>query len=1381
MRRALTPHRLAVAGLILLLTIVVVGNGWDQTFTDIKPEIYYAPAAMVGHYLSSWTATPYLGSPNFNVGLAPVVLALAPLDLLGFSAKAIFLLSHLALWLIAGTGAARLARALSPAASPWTGLATAVCYVANPYAVVGGSTLAVLLPYALLPWMAYALVRALREPASWRWPAAAALAFFAQSGMNVAVIPIFQLLAVPPIALAVGRAAGLTWRRIGLVLAKCAVFVAGVSLYWLLPSLTATATGQQIVAGSETVDGIARVSSLTEVLRGLGIWTLYGTGPDGPWVPQYAAYETNSVIVVASLLWPVVALLALVVAGRTLRRTAALLIGTGAVTMVGLYAAAGPTPIALLVARLFDTISPLLAFRTTNKAGAVLTLGFTLALGHAVPIWWRPARSRVRMPRPARRWALPAALTALVAGWVYPALTGNLYTSPIDIPAYWRQAAAAVDAQPHDTRVLLLPAQTRPTYRWTDERPDDVTNSLVRREAIIPETTPNTSAPGGNFLAALGDLFGTGVAGPDTLSTMARYLGAGDILLRHDVAWEDVAGPRPALTSAEAGADPGLRGVANFGAPGENVAGKAAPVGLEHLLSPVQLYAVRDPLTTVSARPLTGNVVVAGDGWAYDALARSGLLPGSPVVRFAADLASATGTSAGSATAADPAGIGTLISAAARLVLTDTNRRQSVIPNRLTAGFGPLLPADATPAGTRALGGAADQTVLVREGPAIRASQVGAAFFETPYGEADNALDGDPATAWLFGDFRRAPGVTLDVSFTRPQTLHTVTIRPAALGPVHLDRVTLTAGGVSREVTLPDTGVASVDFGGVAASGVRLRVDSIRGDGYSLVGIAELGLPGPKVRRIGRLPLSFTAAYAALDPAAKARVDGIPLDVLLSRVRNAAGSADDSETTLERDITLPDARAFTTSATVRVPSASIATYDALSGLDPSVRVRASSVLLDNPDLRASMAVDGDLRTGWVPSGIVGSWWEISGKARMIERVAITQRRVPQAGVDAGRIADRVRIEVDGRVVATARLTAGVNPIRLRKPLRGKVVRVEFTRESGTGSPPQIVDIDTGLRPAVSRERPCVTVAEVDGLPVRMRPSLPIRLADHDSPGTSWEGCSPETDLAAGTHTVRSVRDYQLDTFALRDRQGVAPVPAASPRAVSTTGSTTDMTITLDVGPTSVALKIGEGYDARWVAEVDGRSLGTPVVIDGWSVGWILDQAGRHTVHVWFAPQRAATIGAWVSGLTVLGCALLVGMPFRLRRLAFAAAVGRRSRTEGAGASAPLTAWPLARRWLPVGVVAAGGFAFGIPGLVGALVVVATRRRLTARRQIIAGAVVVAAAGLLQIVLAIPSWGSVDALVTAHSAWPHVVAAAGLVIALAGAMRARPEPAERAVR
>ena len=122
-------------------------------------------------------------------------------------------------------------------------------------------------------------------------------------------------------------------------------------------------------------------------------------------------------------------------------------------------------------------------------------------------------------------------------------------------------------------------------------------------------------------------------------------------------------------------------------------------------------------------------------------------------------------------------------------------------------------------------------------------------------------------------------------------------------------------------------------------------------------------------------------------------------------------------------------------------------YDALSGLDPSVRVRASSVLLDNPDLRASMAVDGDLRTGWVPSGIVGSWWEISGKARMIERVAITQRRVPQAGVDAGRIADRVRIEVDGRVVATARLTAGVNPIRLRKPLRGKVVRVEFTRES----------------------------------------------------------------------------------------------------------------------------------------------------------------------------------------------------------------------------------------------------------------------------------------------------------------------------------------------
>ena len=47
---------------------------------------------------------------------------------------------------------------------------------------------------------------------------------------------------------------------------------------------------------------------------------------------------------------------------------------------------------ALTLNRLFEAIPPMLAFRTTNKAGAVLMLGAALALGAAAPRWLAAAR-----------------------------------------------------------------------------------------------------------------------------------------------------------------------------------------------------------------------------------------------------------------------------------------------------------------------------------------------------------------------------------------------------------------------------------------------------------------------------------------------------------------------------------------------------------------------------------------------------------------------------------------------------------------------------------------------------------------------------------------------------------------------------------------------------------------------------------------------------------------------------------------------------------------------------------------------------------------------------------------------------------------------------
>ena len=150
-RRQITPYRLVTAGLLTLLTLIVVGNSWGVFQTDIKPEVYLAPGEMLPRYLSAWSSSPYLGSPNLNVGLVPVLAVTALLRGIGLDAEMAFKIYHLLLWALAAWGTARLLRTLVPRAGRWAALIAGVAYIANPYAVAAGGTLAIALPMALLP------------------------------------------------------------------------------------------------------------------------------------------------------------------------------------------------------------------------------------------------------------------------------------------------------------------------------------------------------------------------------------------------------------------------------------------------------------------------------------------------------------------------------------------------------------------------------------------------------------------------------------------------------------------------------------------------------------------------------------------------------------------------------------------------------------------------------------------------------------------------------------------------------------------------------------------------------------------------------------------------------------------------------------------------------------------------------------------------------------------------------------------------------------------------------------------------------------------------------------------------------------------------------
>ena len=1240
--RAVSARTVSMA-LLIILAVVVFANSWGVFQTDIKPEVYLAPGEMLPRYLSAWTSSPYLGSPNFNVGLVPVLLVTALLRAIGLDPEMAFKVYHLLLWALAAWGANRLLRTLVPAAGVWAGLLAGVAYIANPYAVAGGSTLAIALPMALLPWMLVAMTKALRDPSGWAWPAAVGLVFFGMSGMNVGVVPVFQLLLIIPLALYVRAGSGLTWRQVGSVLAKSALFVIVVSLYWLIPGAAASDTGSQIAEGSESLDGIARTSSFVEVLRGLGLWSYYGSSDAGPWLPEFALYFTSAAIILATMLWPATAMLSLKVVPARLARFAAVAAGMVAVIMVGLYPGGhGGSVFSVVLRWLLETVEPLVAFRTTNKIGAGLALAFALVIG------WALVRVLPRvLDRPGRTPAAAGLATAVTAALVAPALTGNLYTSPLDVPDYWEEAADSVDQGDPNQRVLLLPGQTRSSYRWSQERPDDLPNSLLERDAVIPETIPNTSQSGGNYLAALDDTLQSGVAGSRDVSPFARYLGADQILLRHDVVWEDTGGARPGETARAVADDPGLEGLRNFGHPGRNMFTYANPPNseAEKILSPLQLYSVEDSQGMVRATPTPGSLVVAGDAWSIPPLSREGLLEDSPAIRYAEDVSGDE--------------LADLIEQDARLALTDTNQRRAAITNRLTANQGAPVSADETPEIMRTLGDDPDdQSTLVREGVRAEASTEGGAFFDLPHGVAENAIDGDDKTAWLFGDFRRAEGESLTLTLPEATELDEVEIDTTSLGDVEIDRLEVRAGDARKSVEVDEDGTARLDLGGVTAEEVELTVEGIRGGGFSLVGISEIDLGDEDLTasRTLRVPDTLSRLHGNLPAGERQDFADTPLDVFFTRVKNTEETTDDTEQNLRRDFTLPDDRSFETSARVRVEGNREHLADELSGAGTTYRARSSYTYFDSLTHRASQAADDSTSTAWIPGGtMTESWWEMTGPERDLSEVTVTQAAGPGDEDDTA-WATRATVLVDGEEVATGNLGRGTSTIELPEGTRGSTVRLvpDEVDDSDGERPARFTTIDTGATITTGEDtRPCVTVATIDGEPVRMRPRDPERLAGPDGPATEWVGCG-EQSLVRGEHRLRPVEDVQLDGLTLRDAQGTRQAEQVPAPVVEVDRSDVSSSMTVDVGPSSKPyfLSIGQGHDPRWNATLeDGTDLGPPVVVNGYASGWYVDDTAAHTITIGYGPQRRAHVALALSGVGLLVATGVFLAPVVRRRVA----------------------------------------------------------------------------------------------------------------------------------
>lgn len=940
------------------LAVAVVATRWGVFTPDTRPDLYQDPSGFLRSTVQAWVGgSTGLGQGNFNAGAAPVGAVVWVIRAVGAEPWLAVRIWRLLLLLVAAWGIRRyLGALLGPRLTVQGRLLATAFFVVNPYVIVAGSTTPILLPYALLPWTMLALLHATREPRSWRWPALFALAFFAQSGLNAGVVPFFQLAAIPAHLVHARWVEGRSWRDLGRVVWRCGVLSVAVSLYWLLPSVLASGTGAGIASSTEDPSDVALTSSYAETARLLGNWPLYGRAGDRLFLGDYTAYVTSAPVVLASFLVPVLAGLALWRSRARERLLVVALLVTALPIMVGIFPPDSSAPAGALLLEAFERIPATIAFRTTNKIGAVVVLAETIAL----VIGWRAWQLRSRQSRrPVRAVAIVAVTVGLVA-LSAPLWNGGLYPLGYEIPGTWERATAQLDGVRPDQRVLVVPGGTGGNYRWGMRSPDDLFPSLLDRPVAVRNTVVARGEPAGNFLTWFDTAVAQGAAGERGISTAARYLGAGDVLVRNDLLTEEIGGPAPWVVSQAVAGDADLvdgdafgeRGVDTIpGTSGEPSRRERREDPANSRVHPLRTYEVVDSLPIVRAPAAASQVLVVGDAEAFGPLASAGIVTGEEPVRFLGDL--------------DDEAFATAVADGGRVVITDTNRRRAWDINRTANATSPTLRASedidagSGPTVTRWPDEPDDQTVTeFTRGATIGADRPN--FGLQPYGRPANAFDGDPGTAWMTGGFHTAAGDRIWIELAEPQRIESVTIDPMASEPSAVTAVRVRVGDKQViEAVDAAAGPFEVNIEPTVADRVEVTIlDQSAGD--NPVGIEEISVEGEVVRTVTRAPETLQRLHDGASEATKGQLSDLPLDVVLTRAQGSRlDPGDDEEAQLDRRFSLPEARTFELTAEL-----------AAAGIDPEVLAAARQG--ERPCLDVAILDDE-----WVQARIVSDRGEIA--------------------------------------------------------------------------------------------------------------------------------------------------------------------------------------------------------------------------------------------------------------------------------------------------------------------------------------------------------------------------------------------------------------------
>ncbi len=1184
-------------------------------------------------------------------------------------------------------------------------IVAALAYALSPYLLAYAARLSViLLPWAALPWLVALTARSLRH-GGWRHPALFALVVLTVGAINATSLILVGLGPLLWVLWAVFIEREVPWRRaVGAVL-RIGLLTVVTSLWWVAGLALQGSFGIPILRYTETYQAVAVTSSAPELLRGLGYWFFYGNDKFGQWILPSIGYMSWGVPLSYGL--PFLAFVSALVTRFRHRAFFVLCIAVGVVVGIGGHPYADPSPLGRIF-RDFTNLDAGLAFRSTARAVPLVVLGTAVLLGAGVNAL---GRALPRLALPAGLVAIALVLANMPATWGGNLVDRNLDRAE-DVPAYWHEAAAALDAGDHQTRVLELPGSDFAAYRW-GTTVDPITPGLMDRPYVARELIPYGSHPSANLLNALDRPLQEDTFDPDALAPMARLLGVGDVVLRSDLAYERYRTPRPRATYDLMNSVPGLGAPTGFGSPEPaNTARRSLPLidevelGTDPTLPEppkVAVYPVEDPEPIIRAVLRDRPMLLAGDGDGLVQAAGAGIVDPNQAIFYAGTFA------------ADPDALQARLDEGADLVVTDSNRKRArrwsaVRENEgytERAGEEPLVdePGDNR---LQVFPDAGDDSFTVSEqrgGTTVSATHYGNPITFTPGERAALAMDGDPATAWRVGAFSDVEGERLEIELDEPLTTDRISFLQPQNG---VRNRTITGvqlrfdGGDPVDATLDESSLAgegqTVTFDERTFSHVTVEItdDSVgsrvKYTGLSPVGFAEIGLGDLTVDELVRPPTDL------LDAAGADSIDH-PLTYLFSRQRTnpAEPVRSDEEAAMARIIDLPVGRSFTVTGDARLSAqAPDDVIDALVGMpgaeEGGVTARSSAHLAGKLSARASSAIDGDPTTAWEspyerPDGAWVSYTvadPVTVDHLDLQVVADgrhslpTQVTVTADGGAAPVVVDLPDLERErgtevGHVVDV--------PVDLPTELTGRTFRVTLTgvqpllTQDWYGNAPLPLPVglaEVGL-PGVRAGQPDAEVAGEcrDDLLAIAGEAVPVRLAGSSEDAVArrplaLEQCGGERAVALddGESILRArpgrATGVDVDALDLASRAGGDPGRADEPHAPGPEVEVVhegfvDAKVRVDEPSEPFWLILGQSWNPGWTADVrgaDGGDLGASTLVNGYANAWAVEppaDGGDVTIALEWTPQRAVWLAMGLSGLGVLACLVLLVLDPRRRR------------------------------------------------------------------------------------------------------------------------------------